>query len=78
MKYMLMMHTAAGGPYQISSWPANDIKAHIAFMMTFATTLSSAGELVSAEGLSGLGTASTSEKNYLLLHAARLSDANDP
>jgi hypothetical protein len=54
MKYMLMMHTAGGGgPYQIASWPADDIKAHIGFMMNFAKTLSSAGELVGAEGLSG-------------------------
>src|SRR4029453_4490010 len=53
MKYMLMMNTPAGGPYQIASWPAQDIKAHIAFMMTFAKKLSAAGELVAAEGLSG-------------------------
>ena len=54
MKYMLMMHTSGGGgPYQIANWPADDIKAHIGFMMNFAKTLSSAGELVGAEGLSG-------------------------
>ena len=53
MKYMLMMNTPAGGPYQIASWPAQDIKAHIAFMMNFARKLSAAGELVAAEGLSG-------------------------
>jgi hypothetical protein len=53
MKYMLMMNTPAGGPYQIASWPAQDIKAHIAFMMKFAKKLSAAGELVAAEGLSG-------------------------
>jgi hypothetical protein len=52
MKYMLMMHTPAGGAYEIASWPSDDIKAHIAFMMKFAKTLSSAGELVAAEGLS--------------------------
>jgi hypothetical protein len=49
MKYMLMMNTSAGGPYQIASWPAQDIKAHIAFMMKFARKLSAAGELVAAE-----------------------------
>ena len=27
MKYMLMMNTPGGGPYQIASWPAEDIKA---------------------------------------------------
>jgi hypothetical protein len=53
MKYMLMMNTPAGGPYQIASWPAPDIKAHIAFMMNFARRLSAAGELVGAEGLGG-------------------------
>jgi hypothetical protein len=53
MKYMLMMHTPASAPYQIASWPADDIKAHIGFMINFAKTLSSAGELVGAEGLSG-------------------------
>jgi len=53
MKYILMMNTPAGGPYQIASWPAQDIKAHIAFMMKFAKKLSAAGELVAAEGLSG-------------------------
>ena len=53
MKYMLMMNTPGGGPYQIASWPAEDLKAHIAFMMGFGKKLSAAGELVGAEGLSG-------------------------
>ena len=53
MKYILMMNTPAGAPYQIASWPSQDIKAHIAFMMKFAKKLSAAGELVAAEGLSG-------------------------
>ena len=53
MKYMLMMNTRGGGPYQIASWPTQDIKAHIAFMKDFNKKLSSAGELVGAEGLSG-------------------------
>ena len=53
MKYMLMMNTPGGGPYQIANWPAEDIKAHIAFMMGFGKKLSAAGELVGAEGLSG-------------------------
>src|SRR5436190_1123688 len=52
MKYMLMMNTPTG-PYQIANWPPQDIKAHIAFMMSFAKKLSEAGELVGAEGLSG-------------------------
>lgn len=53
MKYLLMMHTPSGGPYQIASWPHHDIKAHIAFMKGFAKKLGEAGELVSAEGLAG-------------------------
>ncbi len=53
MKYMLMMNTPGGGPYQIASWPEQDIKAHIAFMKNFNKKLSAAGELVGAEGLSG-------------------------
>ncbi|HWN67797.1 MAG TPA: YciI family protein [Haliangium sp.] len=53
MKYMLMMNTPGNGPYQIASWPRQDIKAHIAFMMSFAKQLGESGELVAAEGLSG-------------------------
>jgi hypothetical protein len=53
MKYMLMMNMPGPGPYQISRWPLEDIKAHIAFMRDFATRLGKAGELVSAEGLAG-------------------------
>lgn len=53
MKYMLMMHTPGSGPFQIASWPADDIKAHIGFMIDFARKLSAAGELVGAEGLAG-------------------------
>jgi hypothetical protein len=53
MKYILMMNTPANGPYQIASWPAEDIKAHIAFMIEFAKKLAASGELVGAEGLAG-------------------------
>ena len=53
MKYMLMMNTPSGGPYQIASWAQQDFKAHIAFMMNFAKQLKEAGELVAAEGLAG-------------------------
>lgn len=52
MKYMLMMNTPSG-PYQISKWPAKDIKAHIDFMIAFAGKLGAAGELAAAEGLAG-------------------------
>lgn len=53
MKYMLMMNTPGGGPYQITQWAEQDFKAHIAFMKAFATKLKEAGELVGAEGLAG-------------------------
>ena len=53
MKYMLMMNTPGGGPYQIARWPAQDIQAHIGFMKGFARKLTESGELVAAEGLSG-------------------------
>ena len=53
MKYILMMNTPHGGPYQIASWPKKDIQAHIAFMVDFARKLGQSGELVAAEGLSG-------------------------
>jgi hypothetical protein len=53
MKFMLMMHTPGSGPFQIASWPAEDIKAHIGFMIDFARKLAAAGELIGAEGLAG-------------------------
>ena len=53
MKYMLMMNTPSGGPYQIARWPQQDIRAHIAFMFDFAKRLRESGELVAAEGLAG-------------------------
>lgn len=53
MKYMLMMNTPGGGPYQIARWPEKDLRAHIAFMIDFAKRLGASGELVAAEGLSG-------------------------
>ena len=53
MKYLLMMNTPSGGPYQVASWPPQDLKAHIAFMHSFATKLRDSGELVAAEGLAG-------------------------
>jgi hypothetical protein len=53
MKFMLMMNTPTGGPYQIASWQPADFQAHIAFMKQFGRTLTSNGELVDAQGLSG-------------------------
>jgi hypothetical protein len=53
MKFMLMMNTPSGGPYQIAQWPAKDIQAHITFMKGFAHELTRSGELAAAEGLAG-------------------------
>lgn len=51
MKYILMMNTmkAGGG---VRAWPKNDLRAHIAFMMSLNRELRESGEFVSAEGLS--------------------------
>ena len=53
MKYMLMMHAPRGGPFEIATWQQKDIRAHMAFMMTFSGKLKQAGQLVGAEGLDG-------------------------
>ena len=53
MKYLLMMHTPTGGPYQVASWPREDLMRHIEFMKNFAGRLAAAGELAAAEGLAG-------------------------
>lgn len=53
MKYMLLMNTPGGGPYQIAEWKKQDIEAHMAFMHKINRKLKAAGEWVQAEGLSG-------------------------
>jgi hypothetical protein len=53
MKYILMMNTPCGGPYEVASWPQKDLAAHINFMKGFAQKLGARGELVAAEGLAG-------------------------
>jgi hypothetical protein len=53
MKYMLLMNTPGGGPYQINNWSKQDIEAHMAHMHQLNKKLVEAGELVSAQGLSG-------------------------
>ena len=53
MKYILMMHTPGKEPYQIATWPKQDIQAHIQFMINLNKELSASGEFVSAEGLTG-------------------------
>jgi hypothetical protein len=53
VKYMLMMHAPRAGWKEagLGTWPHEDIKAHINFMMSFNKELTQAGELVSAQGL---------------------------
>ncbi len=53
MKYMLMMNTPGGGPYQVSSWPTQDLHRHIQFMKDFGERLQASGELAGADGLAG-------------------------
>ena len=53
MKYMIMMNTPGGGPYQIANWATQDIQRHIQFMKDFAQRLTASGELAAAEGLAG-------------------------
>lgn len=50
MKYILMMHAAAG-PYAITDWSQKDFQEHIAFMKQLNKDLTEAGELVSCAGL---------------------------
>jgi hypothetical protein len=58
MRYMLMMHAPRGtGDYQVGSWSADDLKAHIQFMKDINRELTKAGELVGAEGLAAPGEA---------------------
>jgi hypothetical protein len=53
MKYMLLMNTPGGGPYQIANWSKQDIEAHMGFMRQLNKKLIAAGELADAQGLSG-------------------------
>ena len=53
MKYMLMMHAPRAGwkDAGIGTWPPEDIKTHINFMIGVNKELAQAGELVDAQGL---------------------------
>jgi hypothetical protein len=55
MKYMLMMHAPKQGwtTAGIGTWPPQDIKAHIDFMMGLNRKLKASGEFVDAQGLAG-------------------------
>ena len=52
MKYMMMMHAPRAGwkDAGIGTWPPEDIKAHIGFMMQFNKELKDAGELWTPRG----------------------------
>lgn len=54
MKFILMMHMKTDKESQaqgIMSWPQDDIKAHIQFMIAYNKRRKDAGEFVAAEGL---------------------------
>ena len=55
MKFMLMMHAPRAGWKNagIGTWPPQDIRAHIEFMMGFSKDLKASGEFVDAQGLAG-------------------------
>jgi len=58
MKFMLMMNAPRGtGDWSVSTWPPEDLKAHINFMKRFGRDLKDAGQLVGAEGLAAPGQA---------------------
>ena len=58
MRYILMMHAPRGdGSYQINDWSPEDFKRHMAFMHSFNTELTQAGEFVGGEGLAAPGEA---------------------
>lgn len=52
MKFMLHMNVPKG-PYQMTGWSPDDIKAMVAFMHEFNKGLTAAGKLVSVGGLVG-------------------------
>lgn len=51
MKYILMMNTMKAGSLGFDRWSAQEIQAHIAFMIGLNTDLTASGVLVGAEGL---------------------------
>lgn len=53
MKFMLMMNHPGKAAYQINSWPAERIQAHIQFMKELNVKLKADGEFVDGQGLLG-------------------------
>ena len=58
MKYMMMMHAPRAGwkDAGIGTWPPEDIKAHIGFMMQFNKELKDAGRARRRRGAGSAGT----------------------
>jgi hypothetical protein len=54
MRYMLMMHAPRAGWQDagIGTWPPEDIRAHIDFMISINKGLTQSGEFVDGQGLS--------------------------
>lgn len=58
MKFMLMMNAPRGsGDWDVTSWPLDDLKAHIGFMKQLGQDLAREGVLVGAQGLAPPGQA---------------------
>lgn len=53
MRYLLMMNSPGRVPYQIATWPQQDIKAHLAFLKSFNKKLVESGEFVAVDALAG-------------------------
>jgi hypothetical protein len=51
MKYILLMHTPAAGPYQHEAWPREDLAAHFAYWRRLNQDLREAGELLAVQAL---------------------------
>jgi hypothetical protein len=63
---MLMMHAPKGtGDWNVAEWTPDELKAHIAFMMTLNADLSASGELAGAEGLAPPAGPFTETKEFL-------------
>jgi hypothetical protein len=53
VKFMLMMNAPYGkGDWGVTGWKPEELRAHIAFMVSFNKQLQESGEWVAAEGLS--------------------------
>ena len=53
MKYMLLMNYRVEGVQPMSTWPPEDVKAHIDFQIALNKQLTDSGELVDAQALEG-------------------------